>query len=54
MNIKTLLILFGIVAVAQLTGCLFVDRDHREHRENYEHQDHHDRDSGIDVHLHGS
>jgi hypothetical protein len=46
---RALLILFGVVLVAQLTGCFFEDRDgHRWH-----HERHHDHDSGIDVRVHG-
>jgi len=52
----TIQVLFGIALALQLTGCFFVDRDHREHYDHPEHHEHHEdheHDSGIDVHLHG-
>ena len=47
-------ILVGVAFVVQLTGCFFVDRDHRRHDDRMEHQDHgHDHDPSIDVRVHG-
>ena len=50
---NSLLVLVGIACAVQLTGCFFVDRDHRGHYEHSEHHEGHDHDSGIDVHLRG-
>lgn len=49
---RTIQILLGISLSVQLTGCFFVDRDHRDHDDRFEHHEHHDHDSGIDVRLH--
>jgi hypothetical protein len=46
---KMLQVLLGVAFVVQLSGCFFVDRDHRDRG----HEEHHDHDSAIDVHLHG-
>ena len=50
---RTLQIFFGVALVAQLTGCIFVDREHHRDYDHSEHHDDHGHDSGIDVHFHG-
>jgi len=49
---NTIRILFGVVLAVQLTGCFFVDRDHREHRDHHEYHGHDHDDAVVDVHLH--
>ena len=50
---STLQILFVVAVVAQLSGCFFVDRDHRDRHDYREHHEDHYHDAGVDVHLHG-
>ena len=45
----TLQVIFAAALIMQVSGCFFVDSDHRD-RDH--HSEHHDRDPGIDVRIH--
>ncbi len=52
-KLKGMLQVVMVLALAlQVSGCFFVDRDHRRHYGPPEHHDH-GSDAGVDIRVHG-